>query len=366
MILIKESEDPLNILFSCRILALSTFRIPTFGDIIMTAISDLQPPVESDIPDMRYDVLNQYEGDESSDESDSVTTESYTGSFSFSYGNSFTSHALSVEESSESSYESDSSETTSSSSSSHESSQDPPTMLLRFETDPSIHETSLMGPSELMDSLRNQQDGLPYDVPPEPNLYPDSPKLPPLRVIDYSRVVEELCSSTLHSVSPAEHSEFVLHYPSLYFWYVVSESSIPAGNRDFWQECFSARATLLMRFIGCWSDLCHHYAITAGHRISFSLLSPAMLFSAVPGFFNLLRVFVPALQSTLVGRYSSGVLRHAVSESGVFLESVLWASERFLADETLLDMWVSVAFGQCNALVVGDVVFCGMCGMCMS
>ena len=79
MILIKESEDPLNILFSCRILALSTFRIPTFGDIIMTAISDLQPPVESDIPDMRYDVLNQYEGDESSDESDSVTTESYTG-----------------------------------------------------------------------------------------------------------------------------------------------------------------------------------------------------------------------------------------------------------------------------------------------
>ena len=187
MILIKESEDPLNILFSCRILALSTFRIPTFGDIIMTAISDLQPPVESDIPDMRYDVLNQYEGDESSDESDSVTTESYTGSFSFSYGNSCTSHALSVEESSESSYESDSSETTSSSSSSHESSQDPPTMLLRFETDPSIHETSFMGPSELMDSLRNQQDGLPYDVPPEPNLYPDSPKLPPLRVIDYSR-----------------------------------------------------------------------------------------------------------------------------------------------------------------------------------
>ena len=158
----------------------------------------------------------------------------------------------------------------------------------------------------------------------------------------------------------------MLHYPSLYFWYVVSESSIPAGNRDFWQECFSARATLLMRFIGCWSDLCHHYAITAGHRISFSLLSPAMLFSAVPGFFNLLRVFVPALQSTLVGRYSSGVLRHAVSESGGFLESVLWASERFLADETLLDMWVSVAFGQCNALVVGDVVFCGMCGMCMS
>lgn len=75
---------------------------------------------------------------------------------------------------------------------------------------------------------------------------------------------------------------------------------------------------------------------------------------------------MPALQSTLVGRYSSGVLRHAVSESGGFLESVLWASERFLSDETLLDVWVSVAFGQCNALVAGDVSFCGMCGMCMS
>lgn len=265
MVLIKESEDPLNILFSCRILALSTFRIPTFGDIIMTAISDLQPPVESEIPDMRYDIHNQYEGEESSYSSES---DSYTGSFSFSYGNSFTSHALSVEESSDCSYESDSSES-SSSSSSQESPQNPPTMLLRFETDPSFHDSSLLSTSELMDSLRNQQDGLPYDIPIEPNPCEDSPKLPPLRVIDYARVVEELCSAALHSVSPAEHSEFVSHYPSLYFWYVVSESCIPAGNRDWWQECFSARATLLMRFIGCWSDVCHHYAITAGHRTFF-------------------------------------------------------------------------------------------------
>ena len=57
MVIAKDYDNPIQILFSCRILALATFRIPSFGDIVMSALLDLQPPLHLSLPDIRFDVL---------------------------------------------------------------------------------------------------------------------------------------------------------------------------------------------------------------------------------------------------------------------------------------------------------------------
>ena len=64
MVIAKDYDNPIQILFSCRILALATFRIPSFGDIVMSALLDLQPPLHLSLPDIRFDVLNNVMSDD--------------------------------------------------------------------------------------------------------------------------------------------------------------------------------------------------------------------------------------------------------------------------------------------------------------
>ena len=65
----------------------------------------------------------------------------------------------------------------------------------------------------------------------------DEDMLPPLRVKDYSRVVEELSvecalSRSLHT----QHDDIQSRFPSLFYWCIVSDGAINCEKSEWWAD----------------------------------------------------------------------------------------------------------------------------------
>ena len=367
MVIAKDYDNPIQILFSCRILALATFRIPSFGDIVMSALLDLQPPLHLSLPDIRFDVLNNVMSDDcfsctlSESETVSDETSSVTRSYSYSYGPSTLAVSTEVGVSAEvgvsldvgvttdsetdtSSFSDEyySSEYENDSKSVGEEENEPPLMLFPFEESTlSNHEDSTESNNgdpllrcRPLDSIRNQQDALPSDLKLTPSIHESdlTPDTSPLLVIDYTVRVEQLCESSLHSHTSYQHTQFASNYPSLLYWCVLPDPGVNAGTRASWYDCFLYHPVLTLSFIRCWCDLCHLYQYDVQKRpflLSYSFI--AMLYEAIPGYFLILRLFLPILQSLILHQYHCGLTRsHAAMDNAEYVVAVLKASESML------------------------------------
>lgn len=377
MVIAKDCDNPIQVLFSCRILALATFRIPTFGDILMSALLDLQPSLHLSIPDIRYDVFNEVIGDDcfsctlTESESVSEETSSITKSYSYSYGPSTlafsTDMAVSTDLAVSPDYESNlssssneyySSEYTSESESEDENENEVPMMVFSFEEipmsnigdplwsnpkDPSLSNSGdpLFHPQPL-DSIRNQQDAIPEEIKMSPSIHESdfTPDVSPLRVVDYSFVTERLCEESLRQYTSIQHAQFTSNYPSLFFWCVLPDPGVNAGTRSSWHDCFLHHPSFTLSFIRCWCDLCYLYHFDVNQRIFCIFLSfIAMLFAAIPGYFVILRFFLPILQSMILHQYHCGLTRsHTSVDCTEYVIAVLKASESMLMNPDLIKL----------------------------
>lgn len=113
-------------------------------------------------------------------------------------------------------------------------------------------------------------------------------------------------------------------------------------------------------FIRCWFELIEDYHC---------FVEKELLFPCIPGYFAVLRSFLPALQSCIIHQYQCGRLRsHFVQSSYQYNMAALKASESALMDSSLLNMlfWhpclmcrmVELLFSQCNAYFINDVLTC--------
>ena len=108
-----------------------------------------------------------------------------------------------------------------------------------FEPDLKADEVSRSA-NPIFPSNRDVLDGLP-DL--QPSISPVSPipldddALPPLRVRDYSRLVEQLSVDVaLDARYQRLHSELQARVPSLFYWCVVADSAVDCQTPGWWAK----------------------------------------------------------------------------------------------------------------------------------
>ena len=175
-----------------------------------------------------------------------------------------------------------------------------------------------------------------------PQLSLSADELPPLEVIDYTVVVDKLCYEALHNQELIDkHDAFTVDYPSLYWWCIIPDSSIECETSQWWVDRYVPRLFLLFRFsirdgffftfIRCWFELLQDY---------YSYKEKELLFPCIPGYFAILRCFLPSLQSCIIHQYHCSHIRsHYTQSSYSYNMAALKASESALIDTSLLNMY---------------------------
>lgn len=175
-----------------------------------------------------------------------------------------------------------------------------------------------------------------------PQLSLSADELPPLEVIDYTVVVDKLCYEALHNQELIDkHDAFTVDYPSLYWWCIIPDSSIECETSQWWVDRYVPRLFLLYRFsirdgffftfIRCWFELLQDY---------YSYKEKELLFPCIPGYYAILRCFLPSLQSCIIHQYHCSHIRsHYTQSSYSYNMAALKASESALIDTSLLNMY---------------------------
>lgn len=294
IIIVKESSNSIALSFASKVLAIACSRLPEVGEVVYTALRDLQSSRPCPIADIRFDVFNEEETSSECNEHQasyhSFETASFSPSISSSMPKSFSMTVFPSEfqeslcdncnntqsesyddsesyEESESYEDSDYSESSATESSEEEECEErssslsnlelqssryirlllleiihyttPPTILFDFEEnefDNDMAQSGLSSPFSNQDML----DGLGHhhsSVSPQVSLSYSYDELPPLQVIDYTMVVDRLCYQALHNQQLQEHHyTFIMDYPSLYWWCIVNDSSIDCETAHWWKE----------------------------------------------------------------------------------------------------------------------------------
>ena len=70
-----------------------------------------------------------------------------------------------------------------------------------------------------------------------------------------------------------------------------------------------------------------------------------MLYEAIPGYFLILRLFLPILQSLILHQYHCGLTRsHAAMDNAEYVVAVLKASESMLMNPDLINLSLFLEF----------------------
>lgn len=97
------------------------------------------------------------------------------------------------------------------------------------------------------------------------------------------------------------------------------------------QCSFSVRDGFFFTFVHAWFELIEDYQ---------SFNEKEMLFPCIPGYFAILRAFLPNLQSCLIHQYHCGRIRSPYIQSSYsYNMAALKASQMVLTDSSLLNMF---------------------------
>ena len=66
LVIIKDSSNSMQLLFASKIIAIACSRLPEVGEVIFTALRDLQNERPCPFADIRFDIFNEDERDSES------------------------------------------------------------------------------------------------------------------------------------------------------------------------------------------------------------------------------------------------------------------------------------------------------------
>ena len=258
----QETTSSVPILFASKILALASFRLPSIGNIIYSAMNNLFPPSSISTPDLRHDIYVPSSASSPLSMSSIAKSHSMT-TFPPSHS------VLSFHE--EDFYQQLSDDDLS-------RSEDDPEMIIDFAQDMIIPSSASPTPSPAFQTKGNSFSPIPEadltDEEPDVDVLSMQLKLntpTSLRVKDYTINVDRAVRRSLRRYSPEQHDQMVTKLPTLFYWdRVVHYEGVSSKmeGKEWWTDRLQVCDGLLFDLIRSWFDLIDEALQSANARRS--------------------------------------------------------------------------------------------------